>query len=62
MKKEIKVKKIKWGLHISTAVSQWDRTEGSGMMDDGEMRGQRGKNNNLGTSGRFNTDMVSYTV
>lgn len=29
----------RWGLHISTAVSQWGRTEGRRMMDDGEMGG-----------------------
>lgn len=37
----------KWGLHISTAVRQWDRTEGPRMMDDGEMKGKRDENNNL---------------
>ncbi len=29
----------RWGLHISTAVSQWGRAEGRGMMDDREMKG-----------------------
>lgn len=34
-----KKRKRKWGLHIWTAVSQWGRTEGPRMMDDGEMKG-----------------------
>lgn len=35
---------------VSTAVSQWGRTEGPKMMDDGEMRGER-ERDNLRTSG-----------
>lgn len=29
----------RWGLHVSTAVSQWSRTEGRRMMDGSEMKG-----------------------
>lgn len=36
--KEIKKKRME-GLLVSTAVSQWGRTEGPKMMDDGGMRG-----------------------
>ena len=31
------------------------------MMNDGEMKGQREKSNNLGTSGRAGAEVVSYT-
>lgn len=43
-------KKRMAGLVVSTAVSQWGRTEGPKMMDDGEMKGER-ERDNLRTSG-----------
>lgn len=48
----------RWGLHLSTAVSQWGRTEGLRMMADRAIEGQR-EEDNLRTSGHSGTEATS---
>lgn len=40
------------GLVVWTAVSQWGRTEGQKMMDDGEMKGERERESESEGEGR----------